>query len=286
MKYSILILLAALHCSSAQYRNKSFVNEVKAFETYIGASGKAAYVTEYNHPFEQAFLENNIPMLEYFYEQAIARADEDYHRRIKSVSRRLVEIAKQNPPNPEFPMFRYRDKLMFALMVNHAKKPECLQAALWLTTKPLLLRMYIHDTFGTSYTYSEAGSKAGSRGMTEKERKAKAYSRYIEYHSEYTYWALPPELSMALYTQRLISDDFRAAMWNHKKAQSDLRVCGDDEKWLEAYNNGERRTRVIPIPQLRPILRFLENDGITPSYPNSPDFIADDYKRTFAMEEK
>lgn len=286
MKYSILILLAALHCSSAQYRNKSFVNEVKAFETYIGASGKAAYVTEYNHPFEQAFLENNIPMLEYFYEQAIANADEEYHRRIKSVNRKLVEIAKQNPPNPEFPMFRYKDKLMFALMINHAKKPECLQAAMWLTTKPLLLRMHIRHTTGTSYTYSEAGSKAGSRGMTEKEHKARTYGNLIQEHNVYTYWALPPELGMALYEQRLIEEDFKAAMWNHKKAQGDLRIAGDDEKWLEAYNNGVRRTREIPQTQLRPILRFLENDGITPSYPNSPDFIADDYKRTFAMEEK
>jgi hypothetical protein len=83
-KYSILTThIVFFNCTSTKTRNNNYANEIRAFEEQSWLSGKESYVNgEYVHPYEAAFLTNDIGMLDYFYEQAIIEGNARYARQL------------------------------------------------------------------------------------------------------------------------------------------------------------------------------------------------------------
>jgi hypothetical protein len=119
------IVLIALHSVASPEKTRKFAAEIQTFEQETGRTGKAAYVSEQIHPFERAFLANDIDMLEYFYEHALLAEQKRHQARSSSRFSGLRAWAKRNPLDPEFPAFDYKDKLLFGIMIEHAKKPAC-----------------------------------------------------------------------------------------------------------------------------------------------------------------
>lgn len=229
-----LLLLFALHCATTP--RKSAAAEVHAFEEETGLKGKASYVSQRAHPFEQAFIENDLPMLEYYYQQAIAMTETKVG---KQTSTRLL-----GDVYPEYPLFNYRDKIMFGIMMGHAKEPAFLQSALWLSKKPLLLRMHIHMTTGASFSFSESGSSARSAVFNGKEERARSTLMLIDQNEPLAYQGLPAELAQSLIAQRVIYEDFWAYVLNN---HSEVSRSMNTDRWLAAYNDGKRLSGEVPV---------------------------------------
>jgi hypothetical protein len=257
MKYSILITCVVFfNCTSTKTRNNNYANEIRAFEEQSWLSGKESYVNgEYVHPYEAAFLTNDIGMLDYFYEQAIIEGNARYARQLnqpyhlsKKVRERRIKNMKRalhllGYGDPEFPVFTYRTKLMFAIFLEHAKKPECHESAIWLSKKPLLLRMSIHHMRGTMFSYSEAGSSSYSSKSTAREERARSIGTRLEQHDPEIYEGLPDELAKALIEQRILREAWRA---NFLTVNKRARRSNNEQKWVDEYNAGKRTPNEVP----------------------------------------
>lgn len=251
MKYSLIAFaLVVLNCATTP--RKTAAAEVQAFEEETGLTKKASYVSQQAHPFEKAFMGNDIPMLEYFYQQAIANAETD-------VSKRELGNIYQ-----DYPLFKLRDKIMFGIMMGHAKEPAFRESALWLSKKPLLLRMHIHLTTGATFSFSDSGSSARSVVFNGKEARARTTLMLIDQNEPIAYQGLPPELAQALIAQRVIYEDFWAyVLNNHPQVSRSIST----DRWLEAYNNGARLSGEVPGKYVEPVVVRHEGKRVTPGFP-------------------